>query len=59
MDRLTAAFRRELTTFCQVATSAIESPCSLEDALRTTWVAEAATLSAKENRPVRLNDIVR
>jgi myo-inositol 2-dehydrogenase / D-chiro-inositol 1-dehydrogenase len=59
MDRLTDAFRRELAAFCQVAAGAVESPCTLEDALRTTWVAEAATLSAQENRPVRINEIVR
>ncbi|MFI7665786.1 Gfo/Idh/MocA family oxidoreductase [Nocardia sp. NPDC049526] len=59
MDRLADAFRRELAIFCEVATGAAESPCPLEDALMTTWVAEAATLSAKERRPVRMEEVLR
>ncbi len=59
MDRLTEAFRRELATFCDVAAGRLPSPCTVEDAMGTAWVAEAATLSARENRPVRIDEIAR
>jgi myo-inositol 2-dehydrogenase / D-chiro-inositol 1-dehydrogenase len=59
MDRLAHAFRRELATFCDVAAGTTESPCTLDDALSATWVAEAATLSAREHRPVRIEEIQR
>ncbi len=59
MDRLAAAFRRELATFCEVAAGAVESPCTLDDALMTSWVAEAATLSARNLRPMRIEEIRR
>lgn len=59
MDRLADAFAAELTAFCAVAAGEIESPCTLEDAMGTAWVAEAATLSAKEGRPVRIDEVAR
>lgn len=59
MDRLTEAFRRELTTFCAVAAGEMPSPCTIEDAMGTTWIAEAATLSAVEGRPVRIDEVAR
>jgi myo-inositol 2-dehydrogenase / D-chiro-inositol 1-dehydrogenase len=59
MDRLADAFRRELATFCDVAAGAVESPCTVEDAIGTAWVAEAATVSAHERRPVRIDEIAR
>ncbi|HST81327.1 MAG TPA: Gfo/Idh/MocA family oxidoreductase [Kineosporiaceae bacterium] len=59
MDRLAEAFRRELATFCDVAAGAIASPCTVEDALGTAWVAEAATLSARHGRPVRIDEVAR
>ncbi|MFF1613182.1 Gfo/Idh/MocA family oxidoreductase [Amycolatopsis sp. NPDC058278] len=57
MDRLTEAFRIELETFCAVAAGTVESPTPLGDALRTAWVAEAATVSARERRPVRVDEV--
>ena len=33
------------------------SPCTIEDALETGWVAEAATLSLAEHRPVRIDEV--
>jgi myo-inositol 2-dehydrogenase/D-chiro-inositol 1-dehydrogenase len=57
MDRLAKAFRRELATFCDVAAGAVVSPCTVEDAMGTAWVAEAATLSAREHRPVRIDEV--
>lgn len=59
MDRLAEAFRIELATFCEVASGAIESPCTLQDAMGTAWIAEAATLSAIEGRPVRIDEVAR
>ena len=59
MDRLTTAFRNELATFCSVAAREVPSPCTIEDAMGTAWIAEAATLSAKEHRPVRIDEVAR
>ncbi|WP_088288191.1 Gfo/Idh/MocA family oxidoreductase [Kineosporia sp. A_224] len=59
MDRLTEAFRRELATFCDVAAGMTPSPCTVEDAMGTAWTAEAATLSAREHRPVRIDEVAR
>lgn len=57
MDRLAAAFRRELTTFTEVASGRLESPCTVADALGTAWTAEAATQSAREHRPVTIAEV--
>ncbi|MFM8858477.1 MAG: Gfo/Idh/MocA family oxidoreductase [Actinomycetota bacterium] len=57
MDRLSEAFRIELATFCKVAAGEVPSPCLLSDAMETTWVAEAATKSAREHRPVRVSEV--
>ena len=59
MDRLAEAFRQELAAFCDVAAGAMASPCTVEDAIATAWVAEAATLSAREHRPVRIDEVSR
>ena len=59
MDRLTEAFRSELATFCAVAAGEVASPCTIEDAMGTAWIAEAATLSAHEGRPVRIDEVAR
>jgi myo-inositol 2-dehydrogenase/D-chiro-inositol 1-dehydrogenase len=57
MDRLAAAFRAELTAFTEVVAGTRPSPCPIEDAMETGWVAEAATLSLREHRPVRLEEL--
>jgi myo-inositol 2-dehydrogenase/D-chiro-inositol 1-dehydrogenase len=54
MDRLADAFRAELAAFTQVVAGKQATPCSIEDALETSWVAEAATLSLAEHRPVTI-----
>jgi myo-inositol 2-dehydrogenase/D-chiro-inositol 1-dehydrogenase len=59
MDRLTEAFRIELATFCDVAAGRTPSPCTVEDAMGTAWTAEAATLSARDHRPVRIDEVAR
>ncbi len=56
MDRFAAAFRAELSAFVEVAAGTRPSPCTIDDALETGWVAEAATLSLAEHRPVRIDE---
>jgi myo-inositol 2-dehydrogenase/D-chiro-inositol 1-dehydrogenase len=57
MDRLATAFRRELAAFTAVAAGELPSPCTVQDALETGWVAEACTVSRREHRPVRLDEL--
>jgi myo-inositol 2-dehydrogenase/D-chiro-inositol 1-dehydrogenase len=57
MDRLADAFRAELAAFTEVVAGTLASPCSIEDALETSWVAEAATLSLAEHRPVTIAEM--
>lgn len=57
MDRLAEAFRRELAAFCEVAAGHAPSPCTITDAMGTAWVAEAATRSAREHRPVTIDEV--
>ncbi len=57
MDRFAEAFRIELGTFVDVAAGRSESPCTVRDGLEASWVAEAATLSLREHRPVRLSEL--
>ena len=59
MDRLAEAFRVELGTFADVVAGMQVSPCTVDDALAVTWMAEAATLSAREHRPVRIDEVRR
>ena len=57
MDRLTAAFRSELTAFTEVVAGRRPTPCTVDDALAVTWIAEAATLSLQQHRPVRIAEV--
>lgn len=57
MDRLAEAFRAELTAFTEVVASQRPSPCPIEDAVETGWVAEACTRSRLEHRPVRIEEV--
>ena len=57
MDRFADAFRASLGAFVEVAAGKRPSPCTVEDALETGWVAEAATLSLAEHRPVRIDEV--
>lgn len=57
MDRFADAFRASLAAFTEVAAGSRPSPCPIEDALETGWVAEAATLSLAEHRPVRIEEV--
>lgn len=57
MDRFAAAFRAELTAFTQVVAGTLPSPCTLHDGVEASLIAEAATRSWREHRPVRLDDV--
>ena len=57
MDRLAAAFRAELAAFTDVVAGTIPSPCTVDDALETAFLAEAAVISLGEHRPVRLEEV--
>ncbi len=57
MDRLAAAFQAELGAFTEVVAGRLASPCTVDDALAVTWMAEAATRSVAEHRPVRIDDV--
>jgi hypothetical protein len=57
MDRFAAAFRAELAAFTEVVNGLRPSPCTVADAVESGWVAEAATLSLREHRPVRVDEV--
>ncbi|MGD9986863.1 Gfo/Idh/MocA family protein [Pseudonocardia sp.] len=57
MDRFAEAFRAELVAFTEVVAGTRPSPCTVADAVAATLVAEAATRSRRERRPVRVRDI--
>ncbi len=57
MDRLAEAFAREMTAFVEVAAGERPTPCTVTDGLEASWVAEAATRSWREHRPVRLDEL--
>jgi myo-inositol 2-dehydrogenase/D-chiro-inositol 1-dehydrogenase len=57
MDRLAAAFRAELAAFTEVVARTRPSPCTVRDALEVAFIAEAATLSLQQHRPVRIEEV--
>ncbi|MFF4346158.1 Gfo/Idh/MocA family oxidoreductase [Streptomyces sp. NPDC001530] len=57
MDRFAAAYRAELTAFTEVVAGTRPSPCTVADAIEASWIAEACTLSLREHRPVRLEEV--
>ncbi len=57
MDRLPGAFRAELTAFTEVVAGHRSSPCTVDDALAVAWIAEAATLSLHQHRPVQIAEV--
>jgi len=58
-DRFADAFRAELAAFTEVVRGDRPSPCTLTDAVESSWVAEAATASLREHRPVRIEEVRR
>jgi len=59
MDRFADAFRAELAAFTEVVAGRRSSPCTVADALEAGWIAEAATLSLHEHRPVAMAEVRR
>ncbi len=57
VGRFEQAYRDELAAFVDVARGARPSPCTAADGLAALRVAEAATLSLHEHRPVRVEEI--
>lgn len=57
MDRLADAFRAELLAFTEVVAGTRPSPCTVADAVEVGWIAEAAELSRREHRPVRMDEV--
>jgi myo-inositol 2-dehydrogenase/D-chiro-inositol 1-dehydrogenase len=57
MDRFATAFRAELTAFTEVVAGTRQSPCTLHDGVEASLIAEAATRSWREHRPVRLDEV--
>lgn len=56
-DRFTSAYIAEINAFVDVAKGRRESPCTVQDALEAFYVAEAATLSRQERRPVTIAEV--
>jgi len=57
LDRFGEAYAAELATFVRVAQGELPSPCTARDGLQALRIAEAATRSLHEHRPVRLVEI--
>lgn len=57
MDRFEAAYAAEFAEFVRVAHGAVPSPCVARDGVAALRIAEAATRSLHEHRPVRLEEI--
>jgi myo-inositol 2-dehydrogenase / D-chiro-inositol 1-dehydrogenase len=57
MDRFIEAYRAELNAFLDVAMGRRTSPCTPQEALEVAWIAEAATLSLHQHRPIRMDEV--
>jgi myo-inositol 2-dehydrogenase / D-chiro-inositol 1-dehydrogenase len=57
LDRFGAAYAAEFVAFVQVARGEIASPCTANDGVQALRIAEAATRSLHEHRPVRIEEI--
>jgi myo-inositol 2-dehydrogenase/D-chiro-inositol 1-dehydrogenase len=57
LDRFAAAFRAELAAFTEVVAGSRPSPCTLDDGVEASLVAEAATRSWREHRTVRVDEV--
>jgi myo-inositol 2-dehydrogenase/D-chiro-inositol 1-dehydrogenase len=56
LDRFGAAYAAELETFIRVAQGEVPSPCTAQDGVEALRIAEAATRSLHEHRPVRIEE---
>ncbi|GAA3442223.1 myo-inositol 2-dehydrogenase [Planomonospora venezuelensis] len=57
--RFAPAYAAELDAFLAAAAGEADVPCTVEDALAALYLAEAADLSLREERPVRVAEVVR
>ena len=57
MDRLASAFVTELQAFTDVVSGQRTSPCTVDDALAVAYIAEAASLSLQQHRPVQIDEV--
>ena len=57
MDRFAEAFAAELLAFTDVVAGKRPSPCTLLDGVEASLIAEAATRSWREHRPVRVDEV--
>jgi myo-inositol 2-dehydrogenase/D-chiro-inositol 1-dehydrogenase len=57
MDRFAGAYRAELAAFTELVAGKRPSPCTVVDAVEAGWIAEACTLSLREHRPVRIDEV--
>ena len=57
LDRFAAAYSAEFATFARVARGDEPSPCTAHDGVQALRIAEAATQSLHEHRPVRIDEI--
>ncbi|MBG0826203.1 Gfo/Idh/MocA family oxidoreductase [Planomonospora sp. ID67723] len=57
--RFAPAYTAELDAFLAAAAGETDSPCTVEDALAALYLAEAADLSLREGRVVRVAEVVR
>lgn len=57
MVRFEAAYRAEFEAFLDVVAGDASSPCTVQDAVAAGRIAEAATTSLKEHRPVRVSEV--
>ncbi|MEV0272474.1 Gfo/Idh/MocA family oxidoreductase [Hamadaea sp. NPDC050747] len=55
--RFQPAYAAELAAFVDVAAGRAPSPCTVAEALEALYVAEAADLSRRERRPVRVDEV--
>ena len=58
IDRLSGAFAAELQAFTEVVAGQRTSPCTVNDALAVGYIAEAATLSLQQHRPVQIDEVL-
>jgi myo-inositol 2-dehydrogenase / D-chiro-inositol 1-dehydrogenase len=55
--RFEPAYVSEMAAFLEAARGERESPCTVQDALAALYIAEAADLSRREGRPVRVAEV--
>ncbi|GAA2209034.1 Gfo/Idh/MocA family oxidoreductase [Nonomuraea monospora] len=58
-SRFEAAYAEEMRAFLAMARGEIESPCTVQDALAALYLAEAADLSRRAGRSVRLVEVTK